>query len=99
MLGKGGFLILGIILEPVLPLAAAFAVARQRHVQRAVVAGHALVHRDDLGLRHIQLRGDLRHLLGLQVAVVDGLDLALDAAQVEEQLLLAGSGADLHKRP
>ena len=42
MLGKGGFLILDIILEPVLPLAAAFAVARQRYIQRAVIAGHAL---------------------------------------------------------
>jgi len=35
----------------------------------------------------------------LQVAVIDGLHLALQAAQVEEQLLLGGCGAHLHQRP
>jgi len=42
---------------------------------------------------------DLRHLPGLQVAIVDGLHLALQPAQVEEQLLLCRRGAHLHQRP
>ena len=38
-------------------------------------------------------------LLGLEVALVERLDLALHLAQVEEQLLLVGGGAHLHQAP
>ncbi len=41
---------------------------------------------------------DLRDLLGPQVAVVDRLHLALQPAQIEEQLLLRRRGAHLHQR-
>ena len=43
--------------------------------------------------------GDLGHVFGVEVALLDRLDLALDAPQVEEQLLLGGGGADLHQGP
>ena len=49
-----------------------------------VAAGQAPVHVDDLGLRHVQGFGDFPHLLGRQIALVDRLHLALNAAQVEE---------------
>ena len=45
------------------------------------------------------VRAILAHLLGLQVAVLDRLHLALQPAQVEEQLLLRRRGAHLHQRP
>jgi hypothetical protein len=38
-------------------------------------------------------------LVGMQVAVLEGGDLALGLAQVEEQLLLRGGRAHLHQRP
>src|SRR3712207_7379889 len=43
--------------------------------------------------------GDLGDLLGAQIAVLERVDAALDAAQVEEQLLLRSGRADLHQAP
>ena len=39
------------------------------------------------------------HLFGLQVTIVDSLHLALQPAQIEEQLLLGGGGAHFNQRP
>jgi hypothetical protein len=47
----------------------------------------------------IELGGDLGHLVGPEIAVLDRLDLALDLAQVEEQPLLVGGGAHLDEAP
>ena len=99
MLGKGGLLVLAIILKPVLPFAAAFAIAGQRDIQRPVITSHALVHRNHLGFGYIQLCGDFGDLFGAQITIIDCLDLTLDAAQVEKQLFLSGGGADLYQRP
>src|SRR6266498_3738578 len=44
------------------------------------------------------LRNQLE-LIGLHIAFFQGRDLALCFAQIEEQLLLVGGGADLHQRP
>ena len=70
-----------------------------RRVQAVIGRGQAAVHADHVLLRHVQHAGDLGHLLGLQVAVVDRLHLALQPAQVEEQLLLRRRGAHFHQRP
>ena len=42
---------------------------------------------------------DRLHLVGAQIALVQRLQLALGAPQVEEQLLLRGRGAHLHEAP
>ena len=92
------FLALVIVDQPILPLAG-FAFSRpDRGVERSV-AGEAAVHRDHFFLGHVQLGGDLGHLVRLQIAFLDGLDLALEAAQVEEQPLLVGGRAHLDQRP
>ena len=86
-----------IIDEPVLPLS--LTVGTQRRVQRVVGAGHPAVHVDHLFLGDIEVVGDLLHVLGREVTIVDGLHLPLELAQVEEQLLLRRGCAHLHQRP
>jgi hypothetical protein len=61
--------------------------------------GEAAVHVHHLLLGHAEAGGDLGHLLGREVALLDRLHLALELAQVEEQLLLRRRGAHLHERP
>ncbi len=87
-----------IVYKPILPLAGITLSGVDRRIQRSV-AREAAVHRDDLFLGDVQLGGDLRHMLGLQITVIDGLDAALRTAQVEEQTLLVGGRAHLHQRP
>ena len=99
MFGKFRFLVLAVIFQPVLPFAAAFIVAAKRHIQRPVIAGHPLVHRDDFVFADIKLGGNLRDLFWFQVAIINSLDLPLDSAQVEKQLFLTGCGTDFDKRP
>ena len=38
-------------------------------------------------------------LFRVQIAAINRLNLALDAAQIEKQLFLCGRGADFHQRP
>jgi hypothetical protein len=45
------------------------------------------------------MRRDLGDVLGLEVAILEGLDLVLHPAQVEEELLLSRGGAHLDERP
>jgi len=59
----------------------------------------AAVHADDIGLGNIELLGDLLDVLGREIALLEGLDLALELAEIEEQLLLRGRRAHLHKAP
>ena len=84
--------------QPVLPFAGLAFRRADRRVERGV-AGQAPVHRHDFLFRDVQPRGDLGDLVGLQVAVVESLDLALHLAQVEEQPLLVGGRAHLHQAP
>ena len=97
VLGQGGFLAVGIVDQPILPLT--LAVQPNRRVQAVVRRGQAAVHVDHVLLGHRQRLGDLGHLLRLQIAVIDRLHLALQTAQVEKQLLLCRGGAHLHERP
>jgi hypothetical protein len=69
-----------------------------RRVERGV-ARQAAVHVDHVLLGDAEAGGDLLDLLGLEIAFVQRLDLALGLAQVEEQLLLVGGGAHLHEAP
>ena len=96
-LGEPGLLGVGLVDQPVHPLA--LAVGADRRVERVVGRRHAAVHLHHLVLGDVEPGGDLGDVLGVEVALLDRLDLALDAAQVEEQLLLGGCGADLHQRP
>ena len=96
-IGQHGFLALALIDQPVLPFA--FAVASERRVQRMVRARQPAVHADHVGLRHIELGGDLVQMFGRKIALFHRLQLALQLAQVEEQLFLRGGGAHFHQRP
>ena len=87
-----------IIGQPILPLA--FAFLAQRRVEAGVTAmAHAPVHRDNFVFIHAQRGGDMFDLFGAQVAILHRADLALQAAQVEEQLLLGRRRADLYQAP
>ena len=84
--------------EEVLP--ATFAVIAQRHVERGVPAHrHATVHRDHVLFGDAEIGRDLGDVLGLEVAILEGVDLVLHPAEVEEELLLRGGGAHFHERP
>jgi hypothetical protein len=88
-----------LVLEPVLPLRRALAIGRDRGVERRVATRQPPVHRDDLGLGHVEVVGDLRHVLGAQVPFLQRADLGLRLPQVEEQFLLRRGRAELHERP
>ena len=92
------FLALPFVHQPVLPLAAV-AVGPERRVERIVRGRQAAVHLDHVVLADRKPVGDLLDLLRRQVAFLDGLHLALDLAQVEEQLLLRRRGAHFHQGP
>ena len=91
------FLALAVIDQPILPLA--LAVAAQRRVQRVIGAGEPPVHADDIGLRDVELGRDLFQVFGRQIAFLHRLQLALELAQVEEQLLLCRRRAHFDQRP
>jgi hypothetical protein len=57
------------------------------------------VHLDHVGLGDVEALGDRLDGLGAQIAFVDRLHLALELAQVEEQLLLRRGGAHFDQRP
>src|SRR5688572_32668911 len=86
--------------EEILPLAFAVLAAAQRRVEAGVAAvAHAAIHRDHLVLGNSEVAGDLRDVGGLEVALLEGVDLVLHPPQVEEQFLLRGGGAHLHQAP
>ena len=87
-----------VIGQPVLPLALTLGAA-QRRVERGIGTGQAPVHRHHVLGGHAQLGGDRLDLFRLEIALFQGLHLALHAAQVEEQLLLGRGRAHLHQRP
>ncbi len=95
--GERRLLVHGVVDQPVLPLAA-LGVVPDRRVERRV-AGKPPVHRHHVLLGHAELGGDALHLIGPQVALFERLELALDLAQIEEELLLRGGGAHLHQAP
>jgi hypothetical protein len=96
-LAEAGFLVGRVVDQPVLPFHVAFGF--HGGVQRAVRRGEAAVHVHHLLLGHAEAGGDLGDLLGAEIALLDRLHLALELAQVEEQLLLRRRGAHLHQRP
>lgn len=98
LLDEHFFLGVMVIDQPVLPLAGLAFTCLDRRVERRI-AGEPLVHRDDFGFRNVQRRCDVLDLLGLQITLVKGLDLALEATQVEEQPLLIGGRAHFDERP
>ena len=55
------------------------------------------VHVDHIHFGHVEVRGDLLDVLGTEVAVFEGPELAFDLAQIEEQLLLRRGSAHLHQ--
>ena len=86
--------------EEILPLALAAFVAFQRHIEAGVATHrHAAIHRHDFVFGHAQVGRDLRHVLGLQIALFERVDLVLHPAEVEEELLLRSGGAHLHQAP
>ncbi len=91
------FLALLIIDQPILPFA--LAIHADRRVQAMIGCGEAAVHAHHVLLGHTEHAGDLGHLFGLHVTVLDRLHLPLQAAQVEEQFFLRGRGAHFHQRP
>src|SRR4029079_8124921 len=80
-----------------LPLAA-FGVIADRRVERRI-AREPPVHGDDVLLGHAEPGRDLLHLIGPEIALFERLELTLDLAQVEEELLLRRRGAHLHQAP
>ena len=84
--------------KPVLPFGT-FTFHRHRRVERMITASHAAVHADNLIFGDVELLSDMCDLFRAHVTIIDGLDLPLDAAQVEKQLLLCGGGADFDERP
>jgi hypothetical protein len=96
-LAQPGFLVGRIVDQPVLPLHVALGL--HRGVERGIGCGEAAVHVHHVFLRYAEAGGDLGHLLRAEVALLDGLHLALQLAQIEEQLLLRRRGAHLHERP
>jgi hypothetical protein len=102
-LALAGELLLGVhgvlVDQPVLPLAAGVIAIAKRRVERGFAAHHPPVHLNDVALLDAELVGDQLDLFGPQIALVDGVDLPFDLAQVEEELFLGGGGADLHETP
>src|SRR5262249_38432022 len=80
-----------------LPLAGIGILAHLR-VERDVAAEPA-VHLDHVLLGDAEALRDQLDLIGMHVAFLQRRDAVLRLAQVEEQLLLIGSGAHLHQRP
>ena len=64
-----------------------------------VRSGHPPVHIYDLFLGHVEALGDFRDEFRREIAIVDRLQLTLQPAQVEEQLLLGGGRTHFHERP
>ena len=69
----------------------------QGRVQGIIGGGQAPVHGDHFFFRHIQGGGYFLHLIGRHVALVNGLNLPLQLAQLEKQLLLRRRCADFTK--
>ena len=97
-IGHGLVLQRPLVGQQVLPLPVALLV--QRDIERSIAAGHhPPVHRDDVGLGHPQGGGDVADIVGVEIGILEGVDVLLHPPQVEEQLLLRGGGADLHQAP
>ena len=96
-LGQAGFLVDGVVGQPVLPFA--FRFRAQRRVERGIRARQAPVHVGHFAFGDAQLVGQLGGVLGREIAFLDGADIGLGLAQIEEQLLLRRGGAQLHHAP
>ena len=97
LLGQHGLLRGAVVDQPVLPFA--LALRAQRGVERMVRPLQPAVHVDHVLLGHLERGRDLLDRLRAEVALLDRLHLALQPAQVEEQLLLRRGRAQLHQRP
>src|SRR5262249_35733844 len=82
--------------QPVLPLAG-ITVLADRSVER-YIAPKASVHVDHVLLGDAEASGDELDLVGAQVALFQGGDLALGLAKIEEEFLLVSGGTHLHQR-
>ena len=97
LLGQHGLLRRAVVDQPVLPFA--LALRAQRGVERMVRPLQPAVHVDHVLLGDLERGCDLLDRLRAEVALLDRLHLALQPAQVEEQLLLRRGRAQLHQRP
>nr|ABZ09802.1 hypothetical protein ALOHA_HF4000APKG8K5ctg1g16 [uncultured marine microorganism HF4000_APKG8K5] len=94
---KKGFLIRPVIHQKVQMFGRVF--SGQWRVQRRITSRKTPVHDGHIPFGHIHSLGDLRRLLRGQFSGIDDLELVLDLAQAEEQLLLRRYRADLHHGP
>src|SRR5919204_6367933 len=86
-----------LVSQPVQPYGLAISV--DTSVQRAVIAGKAPVHLDDIGLGYGELAGNCLDGFDRQIPVLNGVQSAFYLAQAKEQLLLRSRGAHPHQRP
>ena len=89
----------GLIFQPVLPLAFAVFTGLHRRVERGIAAAHAAFHHRHVIIFNAQPLGNFADLLGLERAAINGVNLALQTAQIEKQLFLRRRGADFYQRP
>src|ERR1700730_15555202 len=85
-LAEAGLLALALIDYPVLPFA--FAVGPEWRVPGMIRTRQPAVHADDIRLRHVELGRVLFQILGREVAFLHRLQLTLQLAQIEEEILL-----------
>src|SRR5215468_1903165 len=89
--GECRLLVGTLVNQPVLPLAG-ITVLADRSVER-YIAPKASVHVDHVLLGDADAPGDELDLVGAQVALFQGGDLALGLTKIEEEFLLVGGGA------
>ena len=88
-----------LILQPILPLCRAFAVAADHDIQRGIAPRHPAVHRLHFGFSHAQISRDAGNLFGPQVPNIISTNPRFRLAKIEKQLLLSGRGSHFHQGP